>query len=84
MSHRTQITLTEEQYERLLVESRRTGLSIAELVRRAVDRRYGTRHQEMVHKALLDGFGAWSDREESGAEYVERIRGGAERLLPTS
>jgi hypothetical protein len=38
MSHRTQITLTDEQYERLRAESRETGLGLAEQVRRAVDR----------------------------------------------
>ena len=29
MSHRTQITLTDEQYERLINESRRSGLGLA-------------------------------------------------------
>jgi hypothetical protein len=35
-----QIALTEQQYARLDAEAWRTGLSIAELVRRAVDRVY--------------------------------------------
>jgi hypothetical protein len=35
-----QITLTEQQYDHLNEEAWRTGLSIAELVRRAVDRVY--------------------------------------------
>ena len=34
---RTQIQLTEEQSQRLKAASRRTGLSISELVRRGVD-----------------------------------------------
>ena len=40
MAHRMQIALTEEQYLCLDEEAWRTGLSIAELVRRAVDRVY--------------------------------------------
>jgi hypothetical protein len=35
-----QISLTERQYEVLNDEAHRTGLSIAELVRRAIDRAY--------------------------------------------
>ncbi|MYH49009.1 MAG: ribbon-helix-helix protein, CopG family [Gammaproteobacteria bacterium] len=38
MSHRTQITLTDEQYARLREEARRSGHGLAELVRRAVER----------------------------------------------
>ena len=37
MSRRTQITLTDRQHAFLREESQRTGLSLAELVRRAVD-----------------------------------------------
>jgi hypothetical protein len=36
-----QITLDDRQYERLRREAERTGASLAELVRRAVDARYG-------------------------------------------
>jgi hypothetical protein len=81
MSHRTQITLTNEQYETVLAESKRSGLSIAELTRRALDRSYGTARQREVRQALLDSFGAWSDRDESGEEYVERLRPGMEHRL---
>ena len=41
MAHRMQITLDHRQYERLRLEAERTGASIAELVRRAIDRAYG-------------------------------------------
>jgi len=40
MSRRTQITLTDRQHARLLDEAWRSGLSMAELVRRAVDAVY--------------------------------------------
>ena len=40
MSRKTQITLTDRQHAFLLTESERTDLSMAELVRRAIDRVY--------------------------------------------
>jgi len=40
MSRRTQITLTDRQHAFLTHEAHRTGLSLAELVRRAVDGTY--------------------------------------------
>jgi len=40
VSRRTQITLTDRQHAFLLGESSRTGLALAELVRRAVDSTY--------------------------------------------
>jgi hypothetical protein len=40
MSHRVHIAITDRQYGFLLGESARTGLSMAELVRRAIDRVY--------------------------------------------
>jgi hypothetical protein len=40
MSRRTQITLTDRQHAFLVIESERTDLSMAELVRRAIDRVY--------------------------------------------
>jgi predicted DNA-binding protein len=60
MSHRTQITLTDDQYERLRTESERTGIGLAELVRRAVDRSYGTTKHVTMVEALDASFGIWS------------------------
>ncbi|HEX6701126.1 MAG TPA: hypothetical protein VF101_10390 [Gaiellaceae bacterium] len=40
MSQRTQITLSDRQHAFLVDEAERTGLSLAELVRRAVDGTY--------------------------------------------
>jgi predicted CopG family antitoxin len=73
MSHRTQITLTDEQYATLKRESRRTGVSLAELVRRAIVREYSAKRR-IDDRALDESFGAWKDRDFDGAEYVERIR----------
>jgi len=40
MSRKTQLTLTDRQYAYLIGESIRTGLSMAELMRRAIDKVY--------------------------------------------
>lgn len=81
MSHRTQITLTDEQYERLRRESARTGVGLAELVRRALDRCYGATRPEEAMRALDESFGRWGDRDFSGEKYVERLRRGMARRL---
>lgn len=80
MSHRTQITLTDEQYERLRAESRERGVGLAELIRRAVDRSYGTMDREQQLSALEDSFGSWAEGDD-GADYVEALRRGMERRL---
>jgi hypothetical protein len=82
--HRTQITLTDVQYARLRAESVKSGRSLAELVRRALDQRFDSVSKvDRLH--LLDSaFGAWADRGESGAEFVERVRSGSARRLRSS
>jgi hypothetical protein len=54
---------------------------LAELVRRALERRYeGLSKDDRLR--LLDGaFGAWADRTEDGAAFVERVRSGTARRL---
>ena len=80
MSHRTQITLTDGQYDRLLAESKRTGLGLAQLVRQAIVTTYGP-DPNHVARALAESFGGWADRDFDGEEYVERMRRGmAQRL----
>jgi predicted DNA-binding ribbon-helix-helix protein len=73
--HRTQVMLEEHQYRRLKRESENSGRSIGELVREAIDEKYG-RSQERMWAALEASWGAWADRDDigDGAEYVERIR----------
>lgn len=81
MAHRTQITLADEQYARLRAESQRTGLSLAELVRRALDRTYATTRSADTLRALDASFGSWDGRDEDGARYVDDLRPGlASRL----
>ncbi len=81
MSHRTQITLTDRQYARLREESRRSGLGLAELVRRAVDRSYGTGSDAERSGALDASFASWADRDFDGASYVEELRRGRSQRL---
>lgn len=81
MSHRTQITLTDEQYARLLDESSATGLGLAELVRRALVRCYGEFTPNARVRALRETAGTWYDASEDGEQYVENLRRGMERRL---
>lgn len=83
MSHRTQITLTDEQYERLLARSRRSGLGLAELVRQAVDGMYGDATPGQQLSDLEAGFGAWGDgdHDEDGQAYVQALRPGMAKRL---
>jgi hypothetical protein len=81
MSRRTQITLTDEQYERLRAESERTGIGLAGLVRRALDRTYGPKRHSEVARALHESSGSWTDRDDDGASYVDRLRRGTARRL---
>ena len=76
--HRTQILLEVEQYELLKRESVRTGRSIGELVRSAVDEQYSDADRRArLRQAFRDAAGA-VDPEDfdglSGEEYVAKIR----------
>jgi len=79
--HRTQITLTDSQYARLRDESASSGRSLAELVRRALDERYDAVSKADRLRLFDSAFGAWARRDESGAEFVERVRSGTVRRL---
>lgn len=80
MSHRLQITLTDAQYARLRSESRRTGISLAALIRQAVDGPHGGGGSR-PEGALDESFGAWDERDADGKAYVERLRPGLGRRL---
>jgi hypothetical protein len=67
-----QITLDDQQYERLRIQSRLTGASIAALIRRAVDVEYGSElTTEQRIEALNKGFGAWANRPEGDDPHAE-------------
>ena len=77
---RTQIYLTDEEAEALKRASGKTGASMSDLIRSAIDERYvrgqGPLSKEEALRAISDSFGAWKDRTETGEEYVERVRSG--------
>ena len=79
MSRRTQITLDEEQYERLQRISRTSGLSMAELMRRALDRTYA--HDGI--EALEATAGMWRDRTDID-DLMQRLRPGLGARLAKS
>jgi Ribbon-helix-helix protein, copG family len=72
---RTQVYLSEEELELLDRESRITGASRSELVRRAIRAQYGGISKEERLAALRRSAGIWKDRPFTGAEYVDMIRG---------
>ena len=78
---RTQIYLTIVQGRLLERRSRATGRTVSELIRSAIDEVYTrqTMDREAQMRLARRSTGAWKDRSETGAEYVERLRG-ARRL----
>lgn len=58
MSRKTQITLTDGQHDFLLTESAVSGLSLAELVRRAIDATYRPQSRRTVRGFELHA-GLW-------------------------
>jgi hypothetical protein len=58
MSRRTQITLTDRQHAFLRHETLRTGLPMAELIRRAVDRVYRPQRRQRADGVELS-VGLW-------------------------
>ncbi|HET6612933.1 MAG TPA: ribbon-helix-helix domain-containing protein [Kofleriaceae bacterium] len=74
---RTQISVTEAQKRRLDARAAETGLSLSDLVRRAIDHLYPeTRDQDADTDAILQALGAWKDRDYGGEAYVDRMRPG--------
>jgi hypothetical protein len=75
---RTQIYLTEEQGVLLERRRRATGRTISDLIREAIDEAYTRGREVSLHdrvRLARSTAGAWKDLSETGAEYVERVRG---------
>jgi hypothetical protein len=68
---RTHILITERQYRILAEESERSGLSMAVLVRRAIDATYRPGKKRVVHGWVISG-GVWR---EPDAAFVGRPKG---------
>ncbi|WP_206448469.1 ribbon-helix-helix domain-containing protein [Agrococcus sp. KRD186] len=74
---RTQISLHPEERQLLDAEAARTGRSISALIRDAVTRTYGSLDDADADLRAIDAaFGGWSDRDEDGEQYVDRLRSG--------
>ena len=73
---RTQIYLGAEEVELLDRAAQSTGASRSELIRRAIRSTFGERTKEDRLRALERSAGAWTEREYTGSQYVQRLRGG--------
>ncbi len=76
VSNRTQIYLSDEELDLLDRARTATGASRSELIRRAIQRTYAeTEPLAERLRVLHETAGAWKDRDFTGAEYVDGIRG---------
>ncbi len=74
---RTQIYLTKANATALDREARRRGTTRSHLIREAIEERYGTDLDlDQVRRVLEATAGLWSDRAETGEEYVDRVEDG--------
>lgn len=74
---RTQIYLSRQQARALDREARQRNTTRSHLIREAIDRQYGeVVSRESFLDTLRASAGAWKGREETGEEYVERMRSG--------
>jgi metal-responsive CopG/Arc/MetJ family transcriptional regulator len=73
---RTQVYLGQGELELLDRASADSGASRSELIRRAVRATFGEQHKDEKLRALQTTAGAWSDRQQTGAEYVDALRSG--------
>jgi hypothetical protein len=74
---RTQIYLGDDERALLDRMSKATGASASELIRRAIRSTYRLELTTEEKLRLLESSaGSWRDRDFTGAEYVDAIRGG--------
>ncbi len=73
---RTQIYLNNDQYNNLLIESRKRSKTISDLIREAVDKSFGAKKDVGLDRATDNIFGLWEKRKDiiSGMNYVDNIR----------
>ena len=72
---RAQIYLSDAELDLLDRAERTTGASRSELIRRAVRSTYGEPDKEERLRVLRQAKGIWRDRNFTGAEYVDAVRG---------
>jgi len=73
---RTQIYLKNEQYNNLIIESKKTSKTMSELIREAVDYKFGITKKIDFNKAIDSVAGLWEDRKDikSSKDYINNIR----------
>ncbi|MDI6704387.1 MAG: CopG family transcriptional regulator [bacterium] len=73
---RTQIYLSNEQWRNLNIAKEKRHLSIAELIRQAIDKVYVKKHQSKFEESLDAITGLWKDRTDlpSTDEYIRTLR----------
>lgn len=77
---RTQIYLDDSQRQKLDRVAKRTRRTVSDLIREAIDARYGAAPKEDFVQALITGaFGVWKDRSDLGATdtYIRTLRRGS-------
>jgi hypothetical protein len=74
---RTQLYLQDDLWKALHIESRQNGVSISELVRRAITEKYASSPAERK-KAMTAFVGLWKNRSDlpDSETYVRRLRKG--------
>lgn len=80
---RTQIYLNDQQKRALDRLSARRNVSVAELIRAAIDRMLAEEedHCQGWERVLSQTFGMWRDRREITADFVRRARRGWDERL---
>ena len=80
---RIQFYVQENMWKALHVRSRRQGISISELIRRAVIEKYG-KPPSSPQEAMGAIVGIWKDRRDlpDSTTYVRRLRRGKLRRMP--
>ena len=73
--HRTQIYLDDREVSALDAAAVRTGASRSERIRRAIRAQYGERTVASRIEALRSSAGTWTDRDYTGSEFVDSLRG---------
>jgi len=73
---RTQIYLNDEQYNNLIIESKKKNKTMSELIREAVNYKFGITKKIDFSKAVDTIAGLWENREDikSGKDYINNIR----------
>ena len=72
--HRTQISLEESQYERLMQEARQLGISLSELLRRMIDTRFEKAPPPENPLSAIEGIGE-GDGQPVGREHNTYLYG---------